>query len=398
MRPRVAFYSHDAQGLGHMRRNLALASRVVQDGRRSALLVAGAREAGALPMPNGVECVTLPALRKTADGAYGSRSLDLSLASLLRLRAATICSVLELYEPDVLVVDKHPLGFGGELEAGVSMLRARGGTRLVLGLRDVLDERRVVHEEWRRSDTEGAITTLYDRVWVYGDPGVYDPVAEYGLSREVAAKVRYTGYLAPRPPHPGDGTQAALRELGLPSDGFALCLVGGGQDGAALAEAFVEAELPRGMGGVVVAGPFMPEETRRRLHARAAEQPDLRVLDFVRDPQALLVQAARVVAMGGYNTVCELLAAGRPGLIVPRERPRREQLLRAERLARLGVVDVLRPADLSPAALSAWLCTERREVAPAAASIDLDGLRRVPQLLAEAIAQPGESEVPSLVA
>jgi predicted glycosyltransferase len=398
MKPRVAFYSHDAQGLGHMRRNLALASRAVQDGRRSALLIAGAREAGALPMPDGVECVTLPALRKTADGDYGSRSLDLSLAGLLRLRAATISSVLELYEPDVLVVDKHPLGFGGELEAGVSLLLARGGTRLVLGLRDVLDEPEVVHEEWHRSDTEAAIATVYDRVWVYGDPAVYDPVAEYGLSAEVAAKVRYTGYLAPRPPHPDDGTHAALHELGLAGDRFALCLVGGGQDGAALAETFLQAELPRDMAGIVIAGPFMPEETRWRLHARAAERPDLRVLDFVREPQALLAHAVRVVAMGGYNTVCELLASGRPGLIVPRERPRREQLLRAQRLARFGVVDLLRPADLSPAALGAWLRVECSDRVPAAASIDLDGLRRVPQLLAEAVAAPCGSEASFLVA
>ncbi len=387
MKPRVAFYSHDAQGLGHMRRNLALASRLVEDGRRSALLVTGAREAGSLPMPDGVECVTLPALRKTRDGDYSSRSLDMPLPSLLRLRAETACSVLEVFEPDVLVVDKHPLGFGNELEAAVQLLRARGGTRLVLGLREVLDEPETVHEEWHRSGIEAAVAELYDRVWIYGDPAVYDPVVEYGLSPELAARIRYTGYLCPDPASFTEGGDP-VADLGLPPARLALCLVGGGQDGAALAEAFVACALPSDMVGVAVAGPFMPARTRRRLHAAAGRRADLRVLDFVRRPQALLRRADRVVAMGGYNTVCELLAADRPGLIVPRERPRREQLLRAERLARLGVLDVLRADALSPAALGSWFGRDSGDRVRAADVVDLGGLGRVPQLLVDALVRP----------
>jgi predicted glycosyltransferase len=397
MKPRVAFYSHDAQGLGHMRRNLALASRVVQDGRRSALLITGAREAGALPMPDGVECLTLPALRKTVDGDYGSRSLDLSLASLLRLRAETVCSVLEVFEPDVFVVDKHPLGFGGELEAAVALLRARGGTRLVLGLREVLDEPEVVREEWRSADTEAAIATFYDQVWVYGDRDVYDPAAEYGFSPAVASKIRYTGYLAPDLPSGACG-RGLMRELDLPDGRMALCVVGGGQDGAALAEAFVNAPVPDDMVTVAVAGPFMPARTRERMHAAAAERPGLRVLDFVRQPQELLACADRVIAMGGYNTVCELLSADRPGLIVPRERPRREQLLRAQRLQQLGVVDLMRADDLCPDAIGGWLASDCADRVRAADVIDLDGLRRVPELLVEAVTGPRNQEIGSRVA
>ena len=51
--------------------------------------------------------------------------------------------------------------------------------------------------------------------------------------------------------------------------------------------------------------------------------------------------------MGGYNTSCEILACGRRALIVPRIIPRREQLIRAQRLSELGAVDVLHPQALS---------------------------------------------------
>jgi predicted glycosyltransferase len=59
--------------------------------------------------------------------------------------------------------------------------------------------------------------------------------------------------------------------------------------------------------------------------------------------------------MGGYNTTCELLAYQKPALIVPRISPRQEQWIRADRLHRLGLVDLLHPAQLSPQALTDWL-------------------------------------------
>ena len=67
------------------------------------------------------------------------------------------------------------------------------------------------------------------------------------------------------------------------------------------------------------------------------------------DDVASYVQAADiVVSMGGYNSVCELLSLGKPALIVPRTFPRREQLIRAEALDRLGLLRMIDPADVGP--------------------------------------------------
>jgi len=397
VKPRVALYSHDAQGLGHMRRNLAIAAHLVEDGRRSALLLAGAREAAALPMPPGVECLTLPALVKATDGGYRARSLDVTLPSLLRLRADTLCAVLESFEPDVLIVDKHPLGIRGELEPALSLLRARGGTRLVLGLREVLDEPAAVRAEWAQGDVEASIAALYDGVWVYGDPRVYDPVAEYGLSPAVAERIRYTGYLVPPPFREAAGVDVRA-ELGLPPGPIALCLLGGGQDGAALGGAFAHAPLPAGTTGVIVAGPCMPAEARAGLHRAARARCDLIVRDAVSEPRRLLACATHVISMGGYNSVCELLAAGAPALVVPRVRPRREQLIRARRLEALGLLDVLAPEALSPAALGAWLAQAPASRVPAAEVIDLAGLSRLRERLEAVLApRPAALEVDAVV-
>src|SRR5439155_590979 len=198
---------------------------------------------------------------------------------------------------------------------------------------------------------------------------------------DIAAKARYTGYLDQRArlrfaSRDGKDPVAAL---GLSAGRLALCLVGGGQDGAELATAFADADLPPNTNGVLVTGPCMPADVQGRLALGAAREPRRRVVPLLPEPTRLLRRADHVVAMGGYNTVCEVLSFAKPALIVPRVRPRCEQLIRAERLRALGLVDVLHPRDLSPAALSAWLARGRTEVRRPREHIDVNGLRRSPR-------------------
>jgi predicted glycosyltransferase len=216
---------------------------------------------------------------------------------------------------------------------------------------------------------------------------VFDPVREYGFSEEVASKVRYLGFLDQTrwldfdPAGTGDGGMEGM----LPAENrMALCLVGGGEDGAPLAEAFVRAEFPGDTTGVLLTGPLMPTRDRCRLRRYAENRSNLRVIEFLSQPIPLVKRADRVVAMGGYNTVSEVLSFEKPALIVPRIRPRTEQLVRAERLKELGVLDLLPPGHLSPAALTEWMGRDlpRPNVRE---RIDLGGLARIPGLMEEIV-------------
>jgi predicted glycosyltransferase len=381
-------------GIGHMRRNLLIA-RALAAGHPPpvVLLIAGAREVSSFELPPGVDCLSLPALCKEGAGQYRARHLDLPLDDLIALRGRPIAAALEAFAPDVFIVDKVPRGAVNELDPALRSVRSDGRARCVLGLRDVLDEPAAVRREWRDAGGDDAVAACYDAVWVYGDHAVYDPVAEYGFGPEVAARVRYTGYLdRRRPPRlaaPGDDTptEAATRLGGLPGR-LVLCMVGGGQDGAALAEAFAWADFPPGLTGVLLTGPCMPPEVRQRLGRRAAAHPRLRVLPFVSDTGPLLGRAERVIAMGGYNTVCEVLSYEKPALIVPRVQPRQEQLIRAERLRDLGLLDLLHPHALSPRALTEWLARGPQPRPPSRERIDLNGLTNLPPLLAELLEAP----------
>lgn len=387
---RIALYSHDTMGLGHKRRNL-LIMQTLNSSNLDAdiLMISGMSEANNFAMPPGIDCLTLPALYKKSDGQYQSRRLDLSLSEIINLRSQVILTTIHTFDPDVLIVDNVPRGAMKELDSTLEYLRERQQTYCILGLRDVLDEPSVVRRDWQRSHNEQIIQNYYDAVWVYGDSKVYDPVQEYQFAPETSAKFHYLGYLdqTARLQFSDEGSKKTVKSLNLPSKRLILCLVGGGQDGAQLAEVFAKTKFPSDAYGLILTGPFMPQPVRQRLQAQVNKRSDLFLLEYFPEPTLLLEQADRVIAMGGYNTTCEILSFQKQALIVPRIKPRKEQLVRAERLQAMGLVDMLHPENLNASNLSEWL--EQKDCSPKIRSvIDINGLTRIPQFLAEVFAVP----------
>lgn len=387
-KPRIALYSPGMVGLGHMRRNLLLVrsfAELYPSG--SFLMITEAREAGIFDFPDNVDCLSLPALQKEADGRCSARRLGIEVPELVRLRTDVISAALNHFAPDVLVVDHLPRGALGELGPSLEMLREKGKTRLVLGLRDILEEPDIVRSEWARLGHEETIQRFYEAIWIYGDPTIFDMRAEYKLPPVVAEKARFTGYLNPVLSDGSGGAEDAdnLTVKLLAGARFVLCQVGGGQDGTRLAQAFAEAEMPEGMTGILLTGPFMPRGERDALSRRARQQSaGVHVLDFISEPIALLSRAEQVITMGGYNSVCEVLSLNKRALIIPRIAPRREQLIRAQRLARLGLIEFLDPQALTPGAISEWLVQPPAPV-PLPRSIDMNGLHRASCFLEEVV-------------
>ncbi|MEA5447247.1 glycosyltransferase [Leptolyngbya sp. CCNP1308] len=366
LRSRIVLYSHDTMGLGHKRRNLLIAQALGSAGLEvDVLLISGMGDANAMAVPDGVDTLTLPALYKNADGQYAARRLNLELQEIVQLRSQLILAAVKNFRPNVLIVDNVPRGAVRELDATLEYLRRRS-TRCILGLRDVLDTPATVRRDWKRAENVAAIRRYYDTVWIYGDPAIYDPRREYRFPADITEKMRPLGYLdcRDRAKHVDAAARAQIQQLGLPSMDQAcpkgncelvLCQVGGGQDGATLAEAFAQAIFPANTTGILLTGPFMPVEAQQRLQALAQANPRLRLVGYLAEPTLLLERASRVVAMGGYNTTCEILAYQKPALVVPRITPRQEQWIRADRLCRQGLIDMLHPTQLSPQTLTQWL-------------------------------------------
>ncbi|MGO1463057.1 MAG: glycosyltransferase family protein [Marinobacter sp.] len=387
--PRIVLYSHDTLGFGHLRRNLLLAGALRNcNPVPQILMITGMREAGAFEFPKGVDSVTLPAYSKASSGVYEPRDLGGNLEALIELRAATIRAAVLTFDPHLMIVDNVPRGALGELDPLLNSLHQTRRTRLVLGLRDIIDRPEVVQKQWQEQHNFEAVQRYFDDVWVYGDPAFYDLLADCHLQHSLGGKGCHTGYLDQRmrldSPLAERERRAVLGEDPRP---YVVCAVGGGRDGVDLCHAFTGANMPAGHRGILITGSQMSEAQRNALRNRVAARDDMVMLDFVREPIGLMAGAARIVAMGGYNTICEILSLARPALVVPRVTPRAEQLLRAEKLTQHGLATMLHPGDLAPATLNAWLaatapCPEPRQM------VDMNGLDRVRSLALAMLARP----------
>lgn len=344
-RAMALFYCHDTFGLGHFRRTVSVASALVrQRSDLSALIVTGSPLAHAFRLPARIDYLKLPSVAKVGAGHYAARPLDLEFAALSALRAEQLAAAARHLRPELVVVDNVPAGLAGELRAALRILRGR--SRIVLGLRDIVDEPARVRRSWTLDGSYELLEEVYDRILVYGERDVFDVVAAYAVPPEPARRTRYVGYLARTAQRP---LQRVRRRP------LVLVTVGGGEDGgpllrAALAARASAADDPAAW--LVVTGPFLPTEERAPLEALARRLPSTRLVDFVDDVPAWMGAADAVVSMAGYNSVCELLASGAPAVLVPRVEPRVEQLIRARALERRGLARVIDPRELTPRLLA----------------------------------------------
>ena len=192
---RIIFYSHDTFGLGHLRRSRALATAMTRaDPTASALILTGSPVAGRFAFPERVDHVRLPGVTKLSDGSYVSLKLGTDIDEITALRGSLIQTSIESFEPDLLIVDKEPTGFRGELLPSLEMLVGQSRTKCILGLRDVLDEADVLAAEWERKGATEAAQSYYDEIWVYGPKSFYDPVQGLNLSSDTRDRMHWTGF------------------------------------------------------------------------------------------------------------------------------------------------------------------------------------------------------------
>ncbi len=384
---RIVLYSHDTMGLGHKRRNLLIAQTLgVSAPSANILMISGMGDANQLSTSSGIDYLTLPALYKTKDGQYQARRLGLSLDEIIALRSQIIKTTLQNFKPDIFIVDNVPRGAMGELDASLQYLKTQTKTQCILGLRDILDESEVIRRSWQQKNHEETIRHYYDAVWVYGDQKVYDSIKEYAFSSDITKKLYYTGYLNQRLRLQFAQQQELKSIFKSPSKRLALCMLGGGQDGGNLALAFAQSKFPANTHGIIVTGPMMPEEIYQQVKSYAQRRSDLSVLQYVEEPAFLLEEAEWVISMGGYNTTCEILSLEKRALVIPRVKPRKEQLIRAQLLQKMGWIDMLHPDNLNPQTLSKWLHQEKL-TPDNKEKIDLQGLERIPNLLATMLQQ-----------
>jgi predicted glycosyltransferase len=384
---RVAIYSQDGFGLGHLRRTTLIGGHLLANLADSAvLLFADSPVAPSFELPYGMDFVKLPSILKRGPARWEPVSLPIGARDLEQLRAGLLRQALLDFRPDVLLVDHMPGGVQGELIPALDGLkRMHPDCRIVLGLRDILDSPEVTVPVWSRERVYDVLREYYHAILIYGAQDVFDTAGSYCLPA-MPEGVHYCGYVVNRATAaPTSSLSGGDRSSG---DRLVYVCVGGGGDGAHLQRTYLRAIRSLGrrvdFTTLMALGPNSPHGVRRELREEARGLP-VEIVTRVEDSAGTTAAADLIVCMAGYNTLCEVLYRRRKALVVPRSGPSREQRMRAGILTQRGLVDCLDPDQLCRDALSELLLQdlERNDYPVNAEALPMDGAQMAVNRLTE---------------
>src|SRR5215208_4157807 len=195
---RIAIYSQDGFGLGHMQRTCSIAWEIYRLRSEASILTFSDSQLGQFfPISPHHDYIKLPSIAKNGPGNWQATHLRVSFPEILQLRQQLISNVLLNYAPDIFLMDHMPHGTMGELLPALEAVdRAGVHTRNVLGLRDILDSPEVTINRWEVEGTYDVIEHYYARILVFGMQDVYDIAEKYQLPESVAKKRSYCGYVS----------------------------------------------------------------------------------------------------------------------------------------------------------------------------------------------------------
>ncbi|MGW8193436.1 MAG: glycosyltransferase family protein [Desulforhopalus sp.] len=347
----ILMYSHDTYGLGHIRRTMAIANHL-RSTSTNVLILTGSPLAGRFRFPQQVDFVRIPGMIKKTNDEYQSLSIRIDEEKALSIRTQLILATAQTFRPNLFIIDKEPLGLKKEVLPTLEWLKAESpSTRTILGLRDILDDSKVILKDWKDKKVYSYLEALYDEIWVYGNRAIYDPIEKYRIPESIQDRVKFTGYIPRKTLQPGTKQKVRKRFRILDEDKFVLVTTGGGGDGFEVIDHYLAmheyypASLP--LKSVIITGPFMPKKMREKLTVRARKF-GIKTFPFHPKLEELMAAADLVISMGGYNTICEILTQHTPALIIPRETPRKEQLVRARRLKSQGLLDFIPWTEVAP--------------------------------------------------
>ena len=388
-RRRLAIYSQDSLGLGHLRRTTLIGAEFLGAARDSnVLLFADSPVAPFFELPNGMDVVKLPSIRKVGAGCWEATRLRVDDRELIRFRADLLRSGFLNFRPDAVLVDHMPGGAQRELIPALEALKqAFPECWVVLGIRDILDAEDVIKRVWESEGAYEVLDRYYDRLLIYGSKEMFDTGCTYHLPAPRCG-THYCGYVVKQ--GPVRRAEEVRRAAQLRKRRYVFVSAGGGGDGQLLMRTYLRAVRllgsRAGFTTLMAVGVNAPPDVRRELEAEARGLP-VRLVSHVDDSLSQIAAADLVVCMAGYNTLSEVLFLKKKALVVPRSGPSAEQRMRAGLFAAKGLIDMLDPSDLSPEKLAKRLVAdlERNDYPAKGEAVPMDGARQAADRLLETV-------------
>ncbi len=384
---KIMFYCQNLLGMGHLVRTTEIIRNLVEDFK--VCLIDGGEIVPGFAIPANVEVIHLPAIRaehkqiKVVDSS-------LKLEEIQQIRKHKLLQVFDQFQPDCLVTEGYPFSkkksLAFELVPLLEKVQLAGRrTKVVCSVRDIIRVKKYrdrAQEEEKRCQF---LNQYYDMLLIHSDPKIHRLEECFSRFCDLNCEIYYTGYVAQSPPENTEPTEEDLAELKR-KEPMILVSVGGGRLGHDLLESVVKAAsilektIPHRIR--VFTGPFMPEEKFIELQKATANQANLTLRRYTSQLLAYMEKASLSISLGGYNTTMNVLRTGVNAMIYPSNKDS-EQTIRAEKLAKRGIVEVIRTEDLQPDRLAQKIITslQKEPVRNSFEPLELQGAAKTAQLL-----------------
>ena len=304
-------------------------------------------------IPESVRTVRLAPLDIDPDSNIFEFGKSLGLRDSIVARRDQILDEFEALKPRVVIIDNFPFTqhrLRGEVLPLVE--RARNGIygeALVVCTTDGIMVDDSIRSEDRADQAADLLDKYFDLVVVQSDP-IFARLEEFFQPADTPqTPVYHTGFIAP--------AVALERPPVEKRQDMILISASDGRHGGRLYRAALEAHevlWPRlGLFMKIVAGSQLPDDEWRQLVEQTRGQDGIELVRSVPDIRIEMAKASWSVSQCGYNTAINAICAQTPSLFIPcKERERREQFVRAQRLVYWGAGRLLTPYHLNGASLA----------------------------------------------
>lgn len=383
---KLLFYCQYHLGMGHLVRSVELIRALAQV-FQVCFVKAGTEVAG-MELPETVEIVTLPLLlseNKVVKVADPSQDLEAVKAS----RQVLLLNTFAEFRPDYLMIEGYPFKkFQFEFEAIPLLELAKSTdyqTQVICSLRDIVMAQAYADRSEVIRQTCDRLNRYFDLLLVHSDPTFHTLEESFARVQDITCPIAYTGYVCQSQPDNSATAVEDIFDLNRPEP-MILVSIGGGQLGHDLLDAAI-ATAPRLKHLIphhlqVFTGPFIPEAKLRKLQQAAIGQPNLTLRKYTSQLLKFMEKADLSISLGGYNTTMNILSTSVLSLILPSDKDW-EQKVRAEKLEKLGYLQLLDPEDLQPQRLVQRIMDALHQNSGIRPShqIQLDGAQKTVRLL-----------------
>ena len=379
---KVSYYCQHVLGIGHFHRSMEICKAIARH-HPTTLILGGPPVEVSHP---DIEVLKLPGLQM--DREFNNMVPchdDLSLAEVKATRQKLLFSHFQDDRPDVFITELYPFGrkaFRFELDPLLAAIRdgSLPNCSCYCSVRDILVEKKTGREKFEQRVIQ-TLNACFSGILVHADPSIITLDETFNRLGEIQPPLHYTGFVTK--PEPRADREEARGTLKLsPDDKLIVASIGGGNVGAELLQAVIQAfkilakDVPAHL--QLFCGPYCDERIYMAL--RKSIRDNITIDRFTDRFPEWLAAADLSISMAGYNTCMNLVQAGIPALVYPFKQ-NREQLLRAHRLGGKVPITIIEDTDLPPELLANKI-KEQLECPRFSANINLDGAKETARQIA----------------